>query len=77
MTVESYNPRKLLEFAVSLTKANQNAVVVGHSNTTPMLSHNLGGVEAVYMPETEYDRLIKLEINHDKVDMTVLRIVTE
>jgi hypothetical protein len=43
LEVEAYNPRDLAGFAAQLHTLRGRIVVVGHSNTTPMLVEALGG----------------------------------
>ena len=40
-------------------------LIVGHSNTVPLIARALGYAEAADMPECEYDRLTVLHLNGD------------
>ncbi len=53
-----YDPRKLPELAELLQQQQQNALVVGHSNTTPDLARLLCDCVIEDMDESEYDHLI-------------------
>jgi len=58
LPVQTYNPRKLKEFAGELGEAGRRILVVGHSNTTPKLVELLGGDKGRPIRELdEYDRL--------------------
>jgi len=52
----------------------ENAVVlvVGHSNTIPLIARALG-VEAADMPECEYDRMTRIDLNGDAPTAVVTR----
>lgn len=71
--VTSYNPRELEKFAQQLLSAKQNSLVIGHSNTTPMLVHLLGG-QAQSIDESEYGDLFKISINDDEVNTQVIQV---
>lgn len=47
----------MAELAQQLRRANQNALVVGHTNTIPDLVRSLGIQEKITIPETDYDDL--------------------
>ena len=38
-------------------------LIVGHSNTVPLIARALGYAEAADMPECEYDRMTVLHLN--------------
>lgn len=65
LIIRGYDPSDLESFARELTKNSGVYLVVGHSNTTPQLAEALGGGEAIYMPETEYDRFIEIKLGKD------------
>jgi len=48
-------------------------LVVGHSNTIPLIARALGYAEAADMPECEYDRLTILQIEGGSVSSRVQR----
>ena len=61
LTLKLYDGRALIEFAQSLSEAQGNYLIVGHSNTTPQLAEALGGEGGDPITEaTEYDRLYVL-----------------
>ncbi len=71
--VTSYDPRKLSEFAEQLKQFDGNALVVGHSNTTPMLSFLLSGQPVFNLDETDFDYVFEVNVADGKRDLTVLR----
>lgn len=63
LAVESYDPRDLEAFAAQLRAMTGTILVVGHSNTTPMLVEALGAEPGEPIDErTEFDRLYRLEV---------------
>ena len=57
-----YDARDLESLAIELAAAPGVYLVVGHSNTTPQLASLLAGGDIAYMPETEYDRFIEINL---------------
>lgn len=64
--IRIYQPSDLASFARTLQQRGENAVVVGHSNTTPQLIGILGG-SAEAMSESDYGDLYQLQIHQGKV----------
>ncbi|WP_223789763.1 histidine phosphatase family protein [Marinicella meishanensis] len=60
LPVISYDPRKLAELAALLKADGVNALVVGHSNTTPMLLHLLSGQATERLDEVDYDNVYQV-----------------
>lgn len=48
-------------------------LIVGHSNTVPLIARALGYAEAADMPECEYDRMTVLHLNGDEAHGVVRR----
>lgn len=48
-------------------------LVVGHSNTVPLIARGLGYAEAADMPECEYDRMTVLRLDGGEMRADVLR----
>ncbi|HYC98830.1 histidine phosphatase family protein [Brevundimonas sp.] len=48
-------------------------LIVGHSNTVPLIARALGYAEAADMPECEYDRMTVLHLNGDAAHGVVTR----
>ena len=61
-----YDPRDLTALSRTLLSNQENALVVGHSNTTPELARLLCECEIVDMDDSEYDRLIVISITDGK-----------
>ncbi len=57
-----YDPRKLPSFAKQLLSEQKDALIVGHSNTTPDLVRLVGG-EAEAMSEEQYGELFIVTID--------------
>ena len=72
--VEFYDPRDLAGFAESLRSLEDNALVVGHSNTTPQLANVLGGDPGPEMDETIYDRVYLVQLTTDGVHTILLHL---
>jgi len=62
LEVEAYDPRELEAFALLLLERQQNALVVGHSNTTSVLAGILAGEELEEFAEDIYDRLYQVVV---------------
>ena len=60
-----YDPSDLLGITETIKAAPGVHLVVGHSNTTPELAALLSGQIMDRMPETEYDRLIEIQLGKD------------
>ncbi len=65
--VQIYDPRKLEQFAEELKSAPADSVflVVGHSNTTPTLTHSLSGKPVSAIDESVYHNLYRVGIAAD------------
>jgi broad specificity phosphatase PhoE len=57
LEVETYDPRRLETFAATLLERGQDALVIGHSNTTGVLAGLLAGEAGEAFDEGIYDRL--------------------
>jgi broad specificity phosphatase PhoE len=62
LSVQIYNPGHLDEILQRLITAKQDALVVGHSNTTSALAGRLAGISLEDMREQEYDQLYQVVI---------------
>lgn len=71
--IEIYDPDELEAFAHRLQQLDANALVVGHSNTTPALVELLGGDRGTPIEENwEYDRLYLVRIEDGRAIHTIL-----
>lgn len=68
-----YDPADLPALATQLTSTQNNAYVVGHSNTTPDLARLLCDCEIADMDESEYDRLIEISIDGNGAQTRILK----
>lgn len=62
-----YDPRDLPALAKTLLDNRSNALVIGHSNTTPDLARLLCHCVISDMDESEYERLIVISVSGDEV----------
>ena len=72
LDLKLYDPRDLPALVSELLENRNNAVIVGHSNTTPELARLLCRCVVADMDETEYDRLIVVSISGDKTSVETL-----
>ena len=73
LDIELYDPKTLEPFAAQLLELESNALVVGHSNTTPELAELMGGDGGTpIVEEWEYDRLYLLQTESGQVIRTIL-----
>lgn len=72
---EIYNPRELESFAKTLTERSQDALVVGHSNTTGVLAGILVGEEiaSVSMSEDVYNKIYQVVICGDSKKLNLFQ----
>lgn len=73
LAVKQYSPSALDMFAVDLLKAKQNVLVVGHSNTTPVLASFLSREKVKKISENQFRLLFQITINEDERTMTLLQ----
>jgi broad specificity phosphatase PhoE len=76
LEVEIYDPSDgpAMEALLDRLRAPGRHLVVGHSNTTPVLVEALGGDPVSPIPESEYDRLYVVTVTSDgQVVSTLLR----
>ena len=67
-----YNPRKLLEFSKDLLDKKQDALVVGHSNTTGVLAGLLAGQEIGPFDLDIYNRIYRVTIHNNSAELQLL-----
>jgi len=67
-----YDPQDLSALARSLRDNRHNALVVGHSNTTPDLARLLCICFVGDMDDTDYDQLIVISVSGENTRMDVL-----
>ena len=70
--IENYDPRKLKEFSLLLLSLKEDALIVGHSNTTSVLAGMLAGEEMIPFDETIYDRIYQVHIFNNTAKISIL-----
>ena len=68
-----YDPGNLTELTETLLAQQHNALVVGHSNTTPQVARLLCNCEIADMDESEHDRLIVVSVIGDETKVQTLK----
>jgi broad specificity phosphatase PhoE len=67
-----YDPADQPALARQLIAAGQSALVIGHSNTIPELAATLCGCDVAEMDESEYDRLVVVEMGDGAAQLMTL-----
>ena len=68
LPVQLYNPKSLKQFAQKLIDLNENAIIVGHSNTTPELVNLLSGQTVPAMDEGTFNLIYQVITIPDSTD---------
>jgi broad specificity phosphatase PhoE len=72
LEIEGYDPENLEGFASLLLDRKQNALVIGHSDTTAILAGLISGGAGEAFSEDEYDRLYLVTISGDQRQLILL-----
>lgn len=75
METRLYDPKKLEEFAKLLIERGEDALVVGHSNSTPVLAGLLIGEKLEPIDESIYNRIYQVVISKETGRLQVLHSV--
>ena len=75
METRLYDHKKLEEFAKVLIQRGENALVVGHSNSTPVLAGLLVGKDLEPIDESIYNRIYQVVIHKETGRLQVLHSV--
>jgi broad specificity phosphatase PhoE len=75
METRLYDHKKLEEFAKVLIQRGENALVVGHSNSTPVLAGLLIGEKLGPIDESIYNRIYQVVIHKETGRLQVLHSV--
>lgn len=67
--IEPYDPAELGDLGELLLERKQNALVVGHSNTTPVIVDLVGG-EAEHIEESQYGDLFAVKVSKNGTSTT-------
>ena len=73
LEIELYNPKGLEDFARYLLAGKEDALVVGHSNSTSTLAGYLVGSEFEPIDESIYDRIYQVVVYQDKARLHILQ----
>lgn len=73
IAIKNYDPKQLEQFALHLKQRKENALIVGHSNTTPQLTQLLSQRKIVNMSEKEYQRLYQVQFIEGNSLLTQLK----
>ena len=72
LEIEIYDRSKLEEFSKQLLQQQQNAVVVGHLNTTPLLAGFISGNEYEMIKGNDYTRIYQVVTLAEQTHVSVL-----
>jgi broad specificity phosphatase PhoE len=72
LEVEDYDPEDLGGFSTELLENGQNALVIGHSDTTAVLAGMISGEGGEEFDEDEYDRLYLVTVSGDQSQVILL-----
>lgn len=73
IAIKNYDPRKLEQFALHIKLHKENALIVGHSNTTPQLTNLLGDIKVKDMDEKDYQVLYQVHFQAGLPHVTQLK----
>jgi broad specificity phosphatase PhoE len=73
LEIQLYDPKKLEDFAKQLLIGKEDAMVVGHSNSTSALAGYLVGSTFASIDETVYDRIYQVVVYKDKARVHLLQ----
>ena len=73
MAIKNYSPKHLEQFSLLLKQKNENALVVGHSNTTPMLVELLAKQKVAPLTEQDYQYLFQVQFFNDQPMLTIFQ----
>ena len=73
VSIQYYDSNNLKLFSEQLLNSKQNSLVVGHSNTTPVLAGLLTDQFMQPFDESVYDRIYKVVINQDKKKLFIIK----
>ncbi|PKI17763.1 SixA phosphatase family protein [Colwellia sp. 12G3] len=61
IAIKNYNPQQLEQFSLHLKQRKENALIVGHSNTTPQLTQLLSNHNVAELSEKEFQNLYQIQ----------------
>ncbi len=73
IAIKNYNPQQLEQFSLYLRERQENALIVGHSNTTPQLTQLLSSQKVEKLTEKEYQTLYQVQFIEGKGQLTLFK----
>jgi len=73
MAIKNYNPRHLEQLSLQLKQKKESAIVVGHSNTTPMLTELLSKKKVAPLTEHDFQYLYQVQFTDKETTLTILQ----
>lgn len=73
LAIKNYSPKHLEQLAFQLTQKNENALVVGHSNTTPILAELLAKETVAPLTEQDYQYLYQVQFLNAQPTLTIFQ----
>jgi phosphohistidine phosphatase SixA len=73
IAIRSYSPSDLEQFALHLTQLKESALIVGHSNTTPILAQLLSKQPIAEISEKQYQTLFQIQFIGGNIILTELK----
>ncbi len=73
VSIKNYSPRGLAQLALQLKQRKQNALIVGHSNTTPQLAQIITDKKVAPLTEQDYQQLYQIQFINEQVILTVFK----
>jgi len=71
--VKNYNPKHLEQLALQLTQQKETVLIVGHSNTTPLLTELLIDRKVTPLTEEDYQFLYQVQFIGEQKNLTVFK----
>lgn len=72
IAIKNYDPKQLEQFSLHLKDHKENALIVGHSNTTPQLTQLLSNQKVDDLTEKEYQMLYQVQFIEGRSQLTLL-----
>lgn len=73
LPIKNYSPKHLDQLATQLKQRKETALIVGHSNTTPMLTELLSKTDVKPLTEQEYQYLYQVQFFDNQTVLTILQ----
>ena len=73
LPIKHYSPKHLAQFATQLKQRKESALVVGHSNTTPMLTELLSKQKVKPLTEQDYQYLYQVQFINNQAVLTTFQ----